>query len=550
MTVVHNPRPSPTTHGADLIGCTVPRIYTPPLAGRGVGAGENQGCPCGCALSPETSRGFEVIDWVGEVELRDAEGRLVVLDPWQRFLLIHALELDADRKLLRFLIVVVLVARQNGKTLVKAVLSLWRMFEGGARYLVGTAQDLSQAREVMSEVLVPMIMNTPTLKERFDPDNDDLEKRRGIWHKTLNDEYFRLDCEWRGGRAVPTGGEPRYLIKALNRKAGRGLSGVREVNIDELREQRDFAGWGAISKVVMAAKEAQIWCMSNMGDSLSLLLNHLRGVGLSGTDPAMFLAEWSAEEGCELDDTDAWRQANPSLGFGRLTRAGLQSSVLSDPPNVFRTECLCQGVDIMNTAIDPAGWAACADSGGGVAPLGSDVAYSLALCVDMAVEGEHVIAATAAVLPSGRARIDLVGVWDDTARARRGIAELKKELRPKVMGWFPKGPGAALSATLRKLGASPITGLKQSEACMTLANYVDGRRLIHPDSPILNDHARHTGSVGSTASWVFDRGPGATHGMWAAAGALHLALNEPERVRRGRRIIVAQAPEEQVTSRD
>lgn len=522
-----------------LIGSTLPRVYTQPLEGRRIGddrpAGEFEPCPCGCALSPETSQGFAVIDWVDEVELHDAEGARVVLDPWQRWLLIHALELDPEGRL-RFRIVLVLVARQNGKTLVKSVLSLWRMFELGARYLVGTAQDLSQAREVMNEILVPMIQATPKLRERFEPDHDDLDERKGIHHKTLNDEYFRLDVEWRNGRAVPTGGEPRYLIKALNRKAGRGLSKVREVNIDELREQRDFHGWGAISKVVMAAPDAQIWAMSNMGDSLSLLLNHLRGVGLSGTDPAMFLAEWSAEEGCELDDTDAWCQANPSLGYGRLGEAAIRSALLSDPPAVFRTEVLCQGVDIMNTAIDPAGWAACGDAAGGQSRA------PVALCVDMAVEGEHVLAITAALLADGRVRLDLVGAWDSTERARRGITDLKRTLKPKAMGWFPKGPGAALSATMRKLGANPITGLGQSEACMTLADFVDGRRLIHPDNPILNTHARYTGTVGSAASWIFDRGPGATHGMWAAAGALHLALNEPAPVRRGRRIIVATAP--------
>lgn len=525
-----------TLADAELIGSTLPRVYTQPLEGRDIGEGPAAGCPCGCALSPETSQGFAVIDWVEEVELRDAEGRRVVLDPWQRWLLIHALELDPVGAL-RFRIVLVLVARQNGKTLVKAVLTLWRMYEGGCRYLVGTAQDLSQAREVMNEILVLMIDQTPKLKERFDPDHDDLDKRRGIHHKTLNDEYIRLDTQWRNGRAVPRGGEPRYLIKALNRKAGRGLSGVREVNIDELREQRDFLGWAAISKVVMAAADAQIWAMSNMGDSLSLLLNHLRGIGISGADPAMFLAEWSAPEGCELGDTDGWRQANPSLGYRSLTVAAIRSSMLSDPPAVFRTEVLCQGVDIMNTAIDPAGWAACADA------AGAQSRAPTAVCVDMAVEGEHVLAFSAAVLGDGRVRIDLVGAWDTTERARKGITELRKQLKPKAMGWFPKGPGAALSATMRKLSANPITGLAQSEACMTFADFVDGRRLIHPDNPILNDHARHTGSVGSAASWTFDRGPGATHGMWAAAGALHLALNEPEPVRRSRRIIVAHKPE-------
>lgn len=516
---------------AKLLGSTLPRIYTEPLPGRRIGEGPKRGCPCGCALSPKTSRGFEVVKW--------AKGTLgVILDPWQRWLLIHALELDEDGQL-RFRTVLVLVARQNGKTLVKAVLSLWRMFEDDARYLVGTAQDLSQAREVMNEVLVPMILDNEALRSRFDPDADDTDLRRGIWHKTLNDEYFRLDSTWKGGRAVPSGGEPRYLIKALNRKAGRGLAGVREVNIDELREQRDFLGWAAISKVVMAAPNAQVWCMSNMGDSLSLLLNHLRGVALGGNDDTLFHAEWSAMDGCPLDDSEAWAQANPSLGYGRLTEAAIRSALLTDPPNVFRTEVLCQGVDILNTAIDPAGWAACAD------PAGAGEPGPMALCVDAALEGEQVIAIAGSPLPDGRVRFELVGAWESTEAARRALGELKSGLRPRALGWFPKGPGAALSARMRRLGGVEIKGAAMSEACMTLADHVDGRRIIHPDHPILNDHARHTGTVGNASSWMFDRGPGATHAMWACAGALHLALNMATPPRRSRRIIVATKPEEE-----
>lgn len=519
----------------EILGSATPRIFTPPLPGRGVGAGPSHGCPCGCALSRETSRGFEVIEW-------SADTLGILLNPWQHFLLIHALELDAGLTGYRFRTVLVLVARQNGKTLVKAILTLWRMFEDGAKYLVGTAQDLSQAREVMNEVLVPMMTDNPNLRERFDPDNPDTDLRRGIWHKTLNDEYFRLDSRWRGGRAIGPMG-PRYLIKALNRRAGRGLSAVEEVNIDELREQTDHKGWAAISKVVMAADNAQIWCMSNMGDTTSVVLNHLRGVAMGGTDPTLFHAEWSGVEGCELDDREQWAQANPSLGF-TLKAQAIESALLTDPPSVFRTEVLCQGVDVLNTAIDPGGWAACADPAG----LGGDGA--VALCLETALDGGQTVAVKATKLSDGRVRIELAAVWDSPDAAKLGLDSLKAALRPKAIGWYPKGPGASLSAKLRGYNpkatdagskarkvAHEITGLKVAEAHMTFAERVEARALIHPDSAILNEHARYTGMVGTDASWIFDRGPGATQAMWAAAGALYLALYLPEPKPRKRRVI-------------
>jgi hypothetical protein len=522
-----------TAEEPEIVGSTVPRLFTEPLPGRRVGDGPDHGCPCGCALSPETSQGFDVIEWSDRLGLRDPDGKSIILNPWQRWLLIHALEYLPGGRKPRFRTVLVLVARQNGKTMVKAVLTLYRMFVLDMRYLVGTAQDLSQAREVMNEVLVPMVLDNPELRDRFDPDAENYSDRHGIWHKTLNDEYFRLDSRWLGARMVGPHG-PRYLIKALNRKAGRGLAGVGEVNIDELREQTDHKGWAAVSKTVLTNDEAQIWCMSNSGDSSSVVLNHLRGVALGGNDPSLFHAEWSAPEGCDLDDLEAWAQANPSLGY-TLTAEALRSALLTDPPNVFRTEVLCQSVDVLNTALDAGAWQSCAD------PAGSGGDGPVALCVETAMEGDQVVAVTAAPLPDGRFRLDVVGVWDSTEKARAGVRELKSGLRPKALGWFPKGPGAALSAALRKLEGVEIKGAAMSEACMTLADYVDGRRIVHPDNPILNDHARHTGTVGSASSWIFDRGPGATHGLWASAGALHLVLNTPAPQRRKRRVLTLDA---------
>jgi hypothetical protein len=70
-------------------GSTEPRIYTPPLR----------------PLTPETSLGFEVVDFAREV-------LGVTLYPWQEWLLIHALELREDGRY-RFRRIIVLVARQN-----------------------------------------------------------------------------------------------------------------------------------------------------------------------------------------------------------------------------------------------------------------------------------------------------------------------------------------------------------------------------------------------------------------------------------------------------
>src|SRR5687767_11961786 len=105
-----------------LIGSTTPRLWTKPKR----------------RLTEKTSKEFACI--------RFAEGLGIELYPWQQWALIHALELNPDGSY-RFRVVVICVARQNGKTTLLKVLSLWRMLEDQARLVVGTSTNMEYARE-------------------------------------------------------------------------------------------------------------------------------------------------------------------------------------------------------------------------------------------------------------------------------------------------------------------------------------------------------------------------------------------------------------------
>ena len=116
-------------------GSVTPRLFTPPLR----------------ELTPETSLGFEVIefaDWArNRLEELDATravgddidylGLMPRLLEWQRWLLIHALELlPGEHSVPRFRTVLLLVARQNGKSTILTVLTLWRLFQDRARMVL------------------------------------------------------------------------------------------------------------------------------------------------------------------------------------------------------------------------------------------------------------------------------------------------------------------------------------------------------------------------------------------------------------------------------
>jgi phage terminase large subunit-like protein len=107
----------------DLIGRETPRIFTPPLR----------------PLTPETSWGFSVIEFATDMLGVD-------LMPWQQWLLIHALERNPDGTP-RFRTVLVLVARQNGKSTLLQVLSLYMLFVAQVTLVLGTAQDLDTAED-------------------------------------------------------------------------------------------------------------------------------------------------------------------------------------------------------------------------------------------------------------------------------------------------------------------------------------------------------------------------------------------------------------------
>ena len=196
---------------AELKGCETPRIFTPPLR----------------ELTAETSLGFMMIDFAAEVLGID-------LFPWQRWLLIHAFELDQqwttqtmDQRgpldsLFRFRKVIILVARQNGKTVVSQVVALFFLYALGTSLILGTAQDLDTAEEVW-EGCLEMIEETPQLA-------------------ALADRPSKVN----GKKAIKLKTGERYKVKAANRKAGRGLSGDL-IMLDELREHQSWDAWAAIT---------------------------------------------------------------------------------------------------------------------------------------------------------------------------------------------------------------------------------------------------------------------------------------------------------------
>lgn len=275
---------------------------------------------------------------------------------WQKWLLIHALELNPDGTY-RFKTVVLLVARQNGKSTLMQVLSLWRMYAEGAPLVIGTAQSLDIAEEQWAGA-VEVAEGIPELAELIEHVD-----------RTNGKKALRLET-----------GE-RYKVAAASRRGGRGLSGDL-VLLDELREHQNWQAWGAVTKTTMARPHAQIWAASNAGDIASVVLRHLRSLAhralgwpdgkdgmaelvdteeAQGADDSLGIFEWSAAPGRGIWDRDGWAEANPALGV-TIEERSIAAAASTDPEWVFRTEVLCQFVNMVGTGPFPTGsWAASLD---------------------------------------------------------------------------------------------------------------------------------------------------------------------------------------------
>lgn len=463
-------------------GKTEPRIFTPPLR----------------ELTPETSLGFIFDEW-------SRACCNIELLPWEKWLAIHGLEIIGDFKTgwsFRFRVLVILIARQNGKSLFAELLSLFFIYVLGVGLVLGTAQNLDTAEEVW-DAAVERAENTPELR-------------------ALIDRVKRVN----GGKSLELTNGAKYKIVAATRQGARGKRSDLII-MDELREQRNWDGWGAISKTMIARPNAMLWGFSNAGDAASVVLRHLRMTahldlgdpdGIAATvlsrtpdeteldDDTLALFEWSAAPECAVDDPEGIAQANPSLGYGFMGMRAIKSALKTDPEPVFRTECLCQWVEAVARAPFPDGaWESGIDDESHEAD-GEPLYWGLDMSADRSK--------TALAFVGKRAD----GSWHGEIEAYRVGFDWARVLltkAPKPLKIALQGRGAPISAMIDDLqrieGLEVITceGRDVGAWCGRFYDAIaggDGPRLWHITQPALDYAAQiaQTRPLGDSA-WGWDR---------------------------------------------
>lgn len=468
-----------------LLGNEVPRVFTPPLR----------------ELTPETSLGFALIEFAMMIG--------IPLLPWQQWLAIHMLELREDNNF-RFRTVVLLVARQNGKSTFAQVLALFFMYVKEVPLVLSTAQNLDVAEEVWQGG-IEMAQSSPELAPF-------------ISRVALVNGKKSLD--------LTTGS--RWKVQAANRRGGRGLSGDL-VLLDELREHQSWDAWAAISKTTMARDNAIVFALSNAGDISSVVLRHLRmqahkALGdpdnlwvdpttgemivddiidldddlLVPEDDSLGIFEWSAEPGKDRRDRTGWQQANPSLGHTITERAII--SAMSDPEWTFRTEVLCQWFDGATSGPFPSGsWTNTTDPESALAP-GTRVVY----CIDVSWDRTMTRIAVAGFRPDGLVHVEVVASRPGLDWVIPWLESPDRAFKPAGVVWQATGaPVSSLTDDLEKSDL-PLIKWGSSDLGRATGMFYDMIRadipgVYHRPQPALDIAASTAATKPSGDSWLWDR---------------------------------------------
>lgn len=447
-------------------GVTEPRIFTPPLR----------------ELTEETSLGFLCIEYAESILGEN-------LYPWQQWALIHMLEIVGelqDKWRFRYRTVLVMIARQNGKTKLSYIIASFFMNVLNVPNVFGTSLSLDKAEEVWEAVIASQETH-PELAERIDRVS-----------RTNGNKRLLL----KGGIA--------YKVGAPTRRAGRGDSNDL-VLLDEVREQRDFEVLAAAAASTNAKPNGLIVCFSNAGDPDSVVLRQLRSTAIAmieggtadsfggdvdGTSLGLF--EWSAPDGAATDDLEALAQANPALGYGYLTERALSSNRATFPENKFRSECMCQQVETILPQPFPDGaWDAGVDEDSQIAPEAE-----LYFGIDLSANRKWTCIAVAGLREDGNMHIEVVDRRMGTEWALRWFAERSRR-GPMNLAFQGRGcPVTGLAEQICTIPNINRCAIEGSELTSGWGRFWDGiaasepegnrggSRIFHLPQPVLDAPAK------------------------------------------------------------
>jgi hypothetical protein len=417
------------------------------------------------------------------VELAALAG--LILDPWQAFVLEHALGEREDGKWAAFEVGLV-VPRQNGKGGVLEARELAGLYLLGERLIVHSAHLFDTSLEAFRRLLT-LIEQTPDLERRV---------------KRVSRSHGEEGIELKGGQ--------RIRFRTRTKGGGRGLTGDC-LMMDEAMILPEMAH-GALLPTLSARPNPQVWYTASAVDQYvhehGLVLARVRQRGLAGDDPSLAYFECSVdpealprarrrrEEGDKRpagpDDVDAktaadpeaWATANPGLGI-RITAGHIANERRSLEARTFAVERLNVGdwPDVdgePETVIDLERWADLIDARSAMRDPG-------ALAFDVSPDRSWASICAAGHRKDELAHIEVVERRRGTGWVVERLIELVERHEPLAVVCDGSSPAASLIPALEKadVDVTVASAADQAQGCGLLFDRVEQETLRHLGTPEL-----------------------------------------------------------------
>lgn len=398
----------------------------------------------------------------------------VNLDPWQRHILEVSLGERADGSWAAKT-VDVLASRQNGKNAAVEIRELFGAVVLGERVL-HTAHEFKTS--LKAHARIRYLINA---------------------HRDVADTVVRKFATPAQGYLFEfrSGGK----IEFVARSGGSGRGFTDDVLILDEAQALTDGHLGALMPALSARSiegDPQIWFLGSAPSEDQAVWQRRRAAWRRGGIPTQASFEFSADPDAELDDRDAWAQANPGLGI-RISEEFVGVERASMPDEEFARERLSISPELVGDGSALPGWDELATQ--------SEIVGSMALAVDVSPDRRWTSIGVSGVSTDGMHHLEVIDHLQGTAKAVERIAELCRRWNPVAVALDPASPAGSLLSDLERLGLPLrlVSMREHGQACGLLWDDVVERRVAHLGDPVLNAavHGARRRLVGD--AWMWDR---------------------------------------------
>lgn len=410
------------------------------------------------------------------------------LDPWQQFVLYHALGEREDGKWAAFEVGLE-VARQNGKGAVLEARELAGLFLLGERLIIHSAHQFDTSLEAFRRLLF-LIEDTPDFDRRV---------------QRVSRAHGEEGIELKGGQ--------RIRFRTRTKGGGRGFTGDCLI-LDEAMYLPE-AMHGALLPTLSARPNPQVWYTGSAVDQEihdhGVVFARVRERGVRGDDPALAYFGFSVEAEHPdsvppdvLSDRMAWAQGNPGLGI-RISTEHIEREQRSMDPRTFAVERLGVGDwpatdGSINSKIAPEAWGACEDTD-------SSCSDPVCFVFDVTPSRTSSVIGVAGLRPDGHVHVEVVEERPGTGWVAERLAELVQAHDSMPPLYDERGPAASLAPDIEALDVElrPVKSAELAQACGMFFDGVEQRTVRHLGTSELSQAVRGAATRPLGDSWAWAR---------------------------------------------